>query len=38
MPGPLHGWVWVARGYRMTDLDAAEEFTERALERGAGLR
>ena len=37
-PGPLHGWVWVARGYRMTDLDAAEELTERAVEvaRGAG--
>src|SRR5687767_11524620 len=31
-PGPLHGWVWVARGYRMTDLDTAEEFTERAVE------
>jgi ATP/maltotriose-dependent transcriptional regulator MalT len=30
--GPLHGWVWVARGYRMTDLDAAEELTERAVE------
>ena len=36
--GPLHGWVWVARGYRMTDLDAAEELTERAVEvaRAAG--
>lgn len=30
--GPLHGWVWVARGYRMTDLDAAEALTERAVE------
>ena len=30
--GPLHGWVWVARGYRMTDLDAAAGFTERAVE------
>ncbi len=20
-PGPLHGWVWVARAYRMTDLE-----------------
>ncbi|HZA87011.1 MAG TPA: LuxR C-terminal-related transcriptional regulator [Acidimicrobiales bacterium] len=30
-PGPLHGWVWVARAYRMTDLDAAEELTERAV-------
>lgn len=24
-PGPIHGWVWVARGYRMTDLGAAED-------------
>jgi len=31
-PGPLHGWVWVARGYRMSDLDTAEELTERAVE------
>lgn len=31
-PGPLHAWVWIARGYRMTDLDAAEELTERAAE------
>ena len=31
-PGPLHGWVLVARGYRMTDLDAAEELTGRAVE------
>ena len=30
--GPLHGWVWVARGYRMTNLDAAEELTMRAVE------
>ncbi len=29
--GPLHGWVWIARGYRMRDLDAAAEFTERAV-------
>jgi ATP/maltotriose-dependent transcriptional regulator MalT len=37
-PGPLHGWVWVARAYRLTDLDAAEELTERAAEiaRAAG--
>lgn len=37
-PGPLHGWVWVARGYRMTDLAAAEQLTERAVEvaRAAG--
>jgi DNA-binding NarL/FixJ family response regulator len=31
-PGPLHGWVWVARGYRLDDLDAAQELTERAVE------
>ena len=30
--GPLHGWVWVARSYRMNDLDAAEQLTERAIE------
>ncbi len=37
-PGPLHGWVWVARSYRMTDLGAAERLTERAVEvaRAAG--
>jgi ATP/maltotriose-dependent transcriptional regulator MalT len=37
-PGPLHGWVWVARGYRMEDLDTAEELTERAADvaRAAG--
>ncbi len=37
-PGPLHGWVSVARAYRMTDLDAAEQLSERALEvaRAAG--
>lgn len=37
-PGLPHGWVWVARGYRMTDLDAAEALTERAVEvaRAAG--
>ncbi len=29
--GPLHGWVWVARGYRMADLDQAEELTSRAV-------
>lgn len=29
--GPLHGWVWVARGYGMTDLDAAGELAERAI-------
>ncbi|HEX3190917.1 MAG TPA: hypothetical protein VHS30_14175 [Streptosporangiaceae bacterium] len=26
-PGPMHGWVRVARAYRMTDLDEAEELT-----------
>jgi len=31
-PGPLHGWAWVARAYRMPDLAAAEEITERAVE------
>ncbi|HVM14147.1 MAG TPA: LuxR C-terminal-related transcriptional regulator [Egibacteraceae bacterium] len=31
-PGPWHGWVWVARGYRMTDLETAEGLTERAVE------
>ncbi|HVL93517.1 MAG TPA: LuxR C-terminal-related transcriptional regulator [Acidimicrobiales bacterium] len=37
-PGLLHGWVWVARGYRMTDLGGAEALTERAVEvaRAAG--
>ncbi len=29
--GPLHGWAWVARAYRLDDLDAAGELTERAL-------
>jgi ATP/maltotriose-dependent transcriptional regulator MalT len=31
-PGPLHGWVRVARAYRMTDLDEAEELTEWACQ------
>jgi DNA-binding CsgD family transcriptional regulator len=31
-PGPLHGWLWVACAYRMTDLDASEELTARALD------
>jgi tetratricopeptide (TPR) repeat protein len=26
-PGPMHGWVRLARAYRMTDLDEAEELT-----------
>ena len=30
-PGVQHGWLWVARAYRMTDLDTAEELTARAL-------
>ena len=31
-PGPLHGWIWVARAYRMEDLDLAEDLTRRALD------
>ena len=31
-PGPLHGWTWVARAYRMDDLDEAETLTVRALD------
>ena len=31
-PGVPHGWLWVARAYRMTYLDAAEELTARALD------
>ena len=30
-PGPLHAWVWIARAYRMADLDRAEALTEKAL-------
>ena len=30
-PGPLHGWVWVARAYRMGDLAVAEGLALRAL-------
>ncbi len=30
-PGALHGWCWVARAYKMPDLDAAEELTQQAL-------
>ena len=26
-PGPHHGWLCIARAYRMTDLDVAEELT-----------
>jgi DNA-binding NarL/FixJ family response regulator len=37
-PGIGHGWLGVARAYRMADLDAAEELTARALDvaRAAG--
>jgi len=31
-PGPLHGWVRLARAYRMTDLDKAEELTGWAVQ------
>ena len=31
-PGPLHGWAYVARAYRMADLDAAETLAHRAAE------
>jgi ATP/maltotriose-dependent transcriptional regulator MalT len=31
-PGPLHGWLDVARAYRMVDLDAAEALARRALD------
>jgi DNA-binding CsgD family transcriptional regulator len=31
-PGPLHGWVRVARAYRMEDLDAAATLTGEAVE------
>jgi DNA-binding NarL/FixJ family response regulator len=30
--GPHHGWLWIARAYRMPDLDVAEGLTSRALE------
>ena len=33
-PGLLHGWICVARAYRMPDLDAAETLTVRAVELG----
>jgi hypothetical protein len=29
--GPAHGWVWVTRAYRMSDLPEAEALTLRAL-------
>jgi DNA-binding CsgD family transcriptional regulator len=31
-PGPLHGWVRLARAYRMADLDQAEELTVGAVQ------
>jgi tetratricopeptide (TPR) repeat protein len=31
-PGPLHGWVRLARAYRMADLDQAEELTAEAVQ------
>ena len=31
--GPLHGWVLGRPGYRMPDLDAAEELTDGAARR-----
>ncbi|MGH2477880.1 MAG: hypothetical protein ACRDIL_21740, partial [Candidatus Limnocylindrales bacterium] len=31
-PGLLHGWVHLARAYRMPDLDAAEALTRRAVD------
>ena len=30
-PGPLHAWIWLARAYRLLDLRAALDLTERAL-------
>ena len=30
--GPLHGWVWVARAYRMTELEGAEDLSARAVD------
>ena len=29
--GTLHGWLWIARGYRAADLDSVERLTSRAL-------
>ena len=36
--GPMHGWLWVARAYRMADLDRAEGLSARAVDvaRAAG--
>jgi DNA-binding NarL/FixJ family response regulator len=30
--GPQHGWAWIARAYRLADLDTAEQLTVRALD------
>ena len=35
-PGPAHGWAWVTRAYRMTDLDAAEALTATGARPRAG--
>jgi len=37
-PGPLHGWVRLARAYRMTDLDEAEELTGWAVRMARAAR
>ena len=37
-PGPLHGWVRLARAYRMTDLDQAEELTGWAVQMARAAR
>ena len=31
-PGVMHGWIHVARAYRMADLDGAEALTSQAIE------
>ena len=36
--GPLHAWPWIARAYRMSDLDPAAELTERAARDRKGIR
>jgi DNA-binding CsgD family transcriptional regulator len=37
-PGPLHGWVWIARAYRLDDLEWADSLTSQAADvaRAAG--
>ena len=37
-PGPMHGWVRLARAYRMTDLDEAEELTGWAVRMARAAR